>query len=442
MSKVVIKVENVSKKYRLGVIGTGRLKDDLNLWWAKMRGKENPYAKVDAVNAGSFEEKEFWALRDLSFDVKQGEVLGIIGKNGAGKSTLLKLLSRVTTPTTGEIKIKGRIASLLEVGTGFHPELTGRENIFLNGAILGMTKAEIRSKLDEIIAFSGVEVYIDTPVKRYSSGMYVRLAFAVAAHLEPEILIVDEVLAVGDADFQKKCLGKMNQVARDGRTILFVSHNMGAVQALCSKAILLQSGKSIFEGSTRDTIAKYSHMAFDGNKASIRWSDPEQAPGKFGVKMLSVRVLDDLGNERNIISDNEEFYLEMEFLVQNHGRYLTSNIQLFTESGIFVLSAGNWKSATLNVDPYSDQIFRKGVFRSKMKFPPYFFNEGGYYINAIINREAMTPIVFVEEAVTFTIMDSGDMRKEYTDFVGGVVRPKFEWETLQLEGSNQYIKNL
>lgn len=434
MSQVVISVEDVGKKYRLGVIGTGRLKDDLNLWWAKMRGKENPYTKVDSENPGSFDEKEFWALRDLSFQVNEGEVLGIIGKNGAGKSTLLKLLSRVTTPSTGEIKIKGRIASLLEVGTGFHPELTGRENIFLNGAILGMTKSEIRSKLDEIIAFSGVEVHIDTPVKRYSSGMYVRLAFAVAAHLEPEILIVDEVLAVGDADFQKKCIGKMGEVAKEGRTILFVSHNMGAVQALCTRAIMLQSGKLFYEGTTRETIAKYSHMAFDGTKAIRNWSDPSQAPGVSGVKLLSVKVLDIQGNVCNIFTDNEDFFIEMEFSVQNGGNSLTSNLQLFTEGGIFVLSSGNWSSATLNLDPYSDQIFGKGIYRSRMKFPAYFFNEGGYYINAIINREAMTPIVYVEEAVTFTIVDSGDMRKEYTDFVGGVIRPKFEWETAQISG--------
>jgi lipopolysaccharide transport system ATP-binding protein len=441
MSQVVIKVENVSKRYRLGVIGTGRLKDDINLWWARIRGKENPYTIVDSDHSGSFDQKDFWALKDLSFDVKEGEVLGIIGKNGAGKSTLLKLLSRVTSPTHGEIKMKGRIASLLEVGTGFHPELTGKENIFLNGAILGMSKSEIKKKLDEIIAFSGVAVHIDTPVKRYSSGMYVRLAFAVAAHLEPEILIVDEVLAVGDADFQKKCIGKMNEVAKEGRTILFVSHNMGAVQALCSRAILLQSGKSVYEGSTRDTIAKYSHTAFDGSKAIIEWIDPEKAPGKSGVKLLSVRIMDNLGHVRNIISDNEEFYLEMEFLVQEGNNYLTSNIQLFTEGGIFVLSSGNWPSATLNVDPYASQVLRKGVYKSRMKFPAYFFNEGGYHINAIINREAMTPIVYVEEAVTFTIIDSGDMRKEYTDFVGGVLRPKFEWETMQLQESSGLHRN-
>ena len=243
MSKVVISVEGLGKRYQLGNIGTGTLSRDLNKWWARYRGKEDPYSTLDPEQIDTRKNPDFWALQDLNFEVKQGEALGIIGKNGAGKSTLLKILSRVTSPTRGEIKVDGRIASLLEVGTGFHPELTGRENIFLNGAILGMTKREIKSKLDEIIDFSGVEQHIDTPVKRYSSGMYVRLAFAVAAHLEPEILIVDEVLAVGDADFQKKCLGKMNQVTGEGRTVLFVSHSMGAIQALCNRGIILKSGK-------------------------------------------------------------------------------------------------------------------------------------------------------------------------------------------------------
>ncbi len=245
MSDTVIKIDNISKQYRLGLVGTGTIIHDLNRWWYTVRGKEDPYLKIGETNdrASKASSKYVWALKDITFDIKQGEVLGIIGKNGAGKSTLLKLLSRVTAPTTGSIKAKGRIASLLEVGTGFHPELTGRENIFMNGAIMGMTKHEIRSKLDEIIDFAGVEKYIDTPVKRYSSGMTVRLGFAIAAHLEPEILVVDEVLAVGDAEFQKKAIGKMQDVSRgEGRTVLFVSHNMGAVEKLCNKAIILENG--------------------------------------------------------------------------------------------------------------------------------------------------------------------------------------------------------
>jgi lipopolysaccharide transport system ATP-binding protein len=257
---VILKAENISKQYRLGEVGTGTLSHDLNRWWAGLRGKEDPYLQVGAVNDRSAKATEdyVWALRDINFEVKQGEVLGIIGKNGAGKSTLLKILSRVTAPTTGSIKTRGRIASLLEVGTGFHGELSGRENIFMNGAILGMTKNEIKSKLDEIIDFSGCEMYIDTPVKRYSSGMTVRLGFAVAAHLEPEILVVDEVLAVGDAEFQKKAIGKMQDLSQEqGRTVLFVSHNMASIQNLCTRAILLENGNNVYNGSVSEVVDYY-----------------------------------------------------------------------------------------------------------------------------------------------------------------------------------------
>jgi lipopolysaccharide transport system ATP-binding protein len=270
----VIEVDDVWKKYRLGIIGAGTLRHDFERWWHRVRGKPDPHAKVGetanqrtraAITADAnsshrsaeLGDDEVWALRGVSFEVKQGEILGIIGRNGAGKSTLLKILSRVTSPTKGEVRIKGRIASLLEVGTGFHPELTGRENIFLNGAILGMTKAEIRTKLNEITAFAEVDKFLDTPVKRYSSGMYVRLAFAVAAHLESEILIVDEVLAVGDAQFQKKCLGKIGDVAHEGRTVLFVSHNMNAITALCSKVIVLKEGNVIFNGKAEESLNYY-----------------------------------------------------------------------------------------------------------------------------------------------------------------------------------------
>ena len=284
MSKIVIKVESISKQYRLGTVGTGSLAHDLNRTWHRVRGKEDPYLKIgEAIDRAVKGSSEYvWALQDINFEVKQGEVLGIIGRNGAGKSTLLKILSRTTTPTTGQIKIKGRVASLLEVGTGFHPELSGRENIFLNGAILGMTRHEIKSKFDEIVDFAGVERYIDTPVKRYSSGMYVRLAFGVAAHLEPEILIVDEVLAVGDAEFQKKALGKMKDVSgKDGRTVLFVSHNMGAVNNLCNKGILMQNGKINSYGSIESTINNYLKM--EDNKKHV---EIEISENRFGSKSV------------------------------------------------------------------------------------------------------------------------------------------------------------
>lgn len=258
MSDIVLSVENIWKQYRLGTVGTGTIREDVSRWWAKMRGKEDPTMRIGEANdRDSIKGDYVWALQDINFEVKRGEVLGIIGKNGAGKSTLLKILSKVTTPTKGSIKTKGRIASLLEVGTGFHPELTGRENIFLNGAILGMDKDYIKSRFEQIVEFSGIGKYIDTPVKRYSSGMYVRLAFAVAAHLEPEILIIDEVLAVGDAEFQKKCLGKMKDVSGEGRTVLFVSHDMRAVKSLCNEAIMLTNGQMSLQGTSEYVVNNY-----------------------------------------------------------------------------------------------------------------------------------------------------------------------------------------
>nr|WP_294794351.1 ABC transporter ATP-binding protein [uncultured Mucilaginibacter sp.] len=268
----VIKVENLSKAYQLGDFGTGTVSRDIERTWARLRGKEDPFLKIGETNDRSVKgtSNMVWSLKDLNFEVEQGDAVGIIGRNGAGKSTLLKLLSRVTSPTIGSIKIKGRIASLLEVGTGFHPELTGRENIFLNGAILGMRKAEIKRKFDEIVNFSGVERYIDTPVKRYSSGMYVRLAFAVAAHLESEILIVDEVLAVGDAEFQKKCLGKMGAISKgEGRTVLFVSHNMSSIEALCNKGILFDKAQIKYQGNIKSTVGFYLNNVINNANQSI-----------------------------------------------------------------------------------------------------------------------------------------------------------------------------
>jgi len=303
MSTVAIKVEGLGKLYRLGEIGTGTLSHDLNRAWARLRGKEDPFAIIGETNDRTTKgTSDFvWSLKNVDFEVKQGEVLGIIGRNGAGKSTLLKILSKVTAPTTGSVKVRGRIASLLEVGTGFHPELTGRENIFLNGAILGMTKAEIRSKFDEIVDFSGVERYIDTPVKRYSSGMYVRLAFAVAAFLEPEILIIDEVLAVGDAEFQKKCLGRMKDVSvNDGRTVLFVSHNMDAVRSLCNRAILMQQGMVNMIGPVADVVSKYyegikvnmvSEFEIDTQKPSIKSIVLDAELLKNGILSLNIQYI-------------------------------------------------------------------------------------------------------------------------------------------------------
>ncbi len=300
MNDTVIQVADLSKRYRLGVIGTGTLSHDLNRWWAKVRGRPDPTLKVGQAAGGSSPSPVggdrvptsdyMWALKDVSFDVRRGQILGIIGRNGAGKSTLLKILSRVTAPSSGEVRVRGRIASLLEVGTGFHPELTGRENILLNGAILGMRKAEIARKFDEIVAFSDVETYIDTPVKRYSSGMYVRLAFAVAAHLEPEILLVDEVLAVGDMAFQRRCLGKMGAVAKEGRTVLFVSHNMAAVESLCSRGLLLEGGRPLAMGRTTDVLDAYFALVGTGGVQDLALREDRQGNGKLRFTSLGFRA--------------------------------------------------------------------------------------------------------------------------------------------------------
>jgi len=286
MSKVILKVEDLSKQYRLGLVGTVTLRHDLKRWSYKIRGKEDPYLKVGDTNDRSKTtiSDYVWAIKNINFEVKQGEVLGIIGKNGAGKSTLFKILSRVTSPTTGQIKTKGRIASLLEVGTGFHPELTGKENIYLNGAILGMTKAEIKAKEKEIIEFSGCERYIDTPVKRYSSGIRVRLAFVVAAFLEPDILVVDEVLAAGDAEFQKKAIGKMQDISKgDGRTVLFVSHDMNAISKLTNRVILLKNGEVVFEGDTDEAVKEY--LKGDNNDLEYKYEGDLKTPKIIGVKL-------------------------------------------------------------------------------------------------------------------------------------------------------------
>ncbi|QHT65781.1 ATP-binding cassette domain-containing protein [Rhodocytophaga rosea] len=427
MSEVVISVEGLGKRYRLGSIGTGTLSQDLNIWWANLRGKENPYAKLEPDYPTHSKDNEFWALKDLNFEISQGQAVGIIGMNGAGKSTLLKILSRITAPTLGEIKVDGRIASLLEVGTGFHPDLTGRENIFLNGAILGMSKFEIRSKLDEIISFSGVEKHIDTPVKRYSSGMHVRLGFAVAAHLEPEILIVDEVLAVGDAEFQKKCIGKMKEVAGEGRTILFVSHNMAAVAKLCSRAILLRQGKIHLDSTVDDAIGTYLNLFSKDSKPEITWEYFGQSVDN--VQIIALRLLREDGTICGHFYINENFYIEIEYINLKEGLLLSSYFELRSLLEAGVLSSANWASATANEDNYSNTAFKKGKYKSRMKIPGNLLNEGTYRINAWILENVSATAAEAKEPLMVTIVDTGEMRKEYTGEWFGVVRPKLEWYT-------------
>lgn len=337
MSETIIEVDSLSKQYRLGLTGTGSLAHDLNRWWHVVRGKDDPYLTVgdrnDRTTKGT--SNYVWALRDVNFTVQKGEVLGIIGKNGAGKSTLLKVLSRTTAPTHGEVKIKGRVASLLEVGTGFHPELSGRDNIFLNGAILGMTRNEIRQKFDEIVDFAGVERYIDTPVKRYSSGMYVRLAFAVAAHLEPEILIVDEVLAVGDADFQKKCLGKMKDVtANQGRTVLFVSHQMGTIAQLCTRSILMEQGKILRTGRTEDIIESYLASRAESSEFTYR----NTSPGKK-IYFSEIIPLNEKMQPTDNFAFNESIYLSCQLEMPEKDNGIQISITLQDKFGYYISTA-------------------------------------------------------------------------------------------------------
>jgi lipopolysaccharide transport system ATP-binding protein len=376
----VISVENVSKAYRLGQIGGGTLKEDVARWWAKLRGKPDPFLKIGEEHHARKMGEQFWALDNVSFDVKQGEVLGIIGRNGAGKSTLLKILSQVTTPTSGQIKIKGRIASLLEVGTGFNPEMTGRENIFLNGAILGMTKAEIRKKFDEIVAFSGVEEFIDTPVKRYSSGMYVRLAFAVAAHLEPEILIVDEVLAVGDAEFQKKCLGKMKEVSKgQGRTVLFVSHNMNAIESLCQRIVHLKQGRlHSITNDLRGAIAAY--LSDPATSHGAEWCNPGEA---FFNPWFHPRCFY-LGNEQGQpakmpVSNDQPVYIWIEGEVKQEDAALNVGYAVYDDTGTLLY----WSVQTDMPENLWPRVAQgRNILRSQI--PPRFLNQGKYRLELIV----------------------------------------------------------
>ena len=337
MSDIAISIENVSKSYRLGVIGTGTFYGDLKRWWARQLGKPDPYLKLGQVDHGNRDGQTIWAVKDVNISIKQGEAVGIIGRNGAGKSTLLKILSRVTAPTEGVIKVNGRIASLLEVGTGFHSQLTGRENIYLNGAINGMTRDEVKRKMDEIVAFSGVEQFIDTPVKRYSSGMYIRLAFSVAAHLDPDILVVDEVLAVGDTEFQKKCLGKMNDVVGQGRTVLFVSHNMAAVQALCPRGIVLQRGSMIFSGTQNEAIRNYVDSV---NKPDVFLSDLSLRPGSGQIRITNAYLRDAEGHPLNAAQSGQEIFVCLRYKANKNyaGGAVKTGIIVYDQQGIAIFT--------------------------------------------------------------------------------------------------------
>ncbi len=412
MAKKLIEAENISKHYKLGAVGSHSLLEDLRDWW---NGRSNQLV----TEAES--RKQIWALRDIHFDVYQGEVLGLIGKNGAGKSTLLKIISRITLPTKGRISGNGRIASLLEVGTGFHSELTGRENIYLNGHIMGMKKKEIERKFDEIIEFSGVSRFLDTPVKRYSSGMYMRLAFSVAAHLDPEILVIDEVLAVGDAEFQQKCLAKIKSISQEqGKTILFVSHNIQTIRNVCNRALALEKGEIIAFGETENVLASYikkNRDRFLGTDYSLQKS----FPGNEFIRVHRVELIPNYLNDYQIIDVRTELNIQFEFYYQvEEPGELMVNLQVFSNAGelIFELASVNYS-------------FRNGIVKGESSIPGDFLNDGLYYISLAFVRNSTTRLFYFESCLSFDVEDYKDSGSVFGGKWGGVVRPSFPLKLLQ-----------
>lgn len=420
-SNVIIRVENLAKLYKIGTIGTGSLRQDLQYWWSRsVLKRENPFFDLDSQTSLD-KEKLIWALKDINFEVTRGEAVGIIGSNGSGKSTLLKIISRIVRPTSGSVKGNGKVSSLLEVGTGFHEELTGRENVFISGYTLGMNKEEVRRKFDEIVSFSGVEKFIDTPVKRYSSGMYVRLAFAVAAHLEPDILIVDEVLAVGDADFQKKCLSKMREVSQtEGRTILFVSHNMQAIHNLCDRALWLDHGKIKDIGIASKVINKYvSNIQKLNLKQS--WHTPQEAPGNNLVRFKQVELIPQLLNANEPLDIRTPFTVKFQFWNFLDDVQLSAGLVLFSYTGecIFDLLSPGTNCKT-------------GIVEGECSIPGNFLNDGPYYISINVVRDTSIPLYNLEECLSFELEDYRGGIQYYGKW-WGAVRPKFPFLLKQKE---------
>lgn len=419
-----IEFENVSKQYRLGLVSTGTVAHDLNRWWTmNVLRKEDPYLKIGETNDRSKkgESDYVWALKDINFSVEQGDVVGIIGKNGAGKSTLLKLLSRVTTPTTGQIRVRGRIASLLEVGTGFHPEMTGRENIYLNGAIMGMTKAEVSRKLDEIVDFSGCERYIDTPVKRYSSGMTVRLGFAIAAHLEPEILVVDEVLAVGDAEFQKKAIGKMQDVSKgEGRTVLFVSHNMAAVKSLCKKGVLLENGMVKETGMVDDIVGHYlkGDNAIENYKV---WKEPVVKKDEFELLEIGVKKKD--GTFEDIIHMDDEIEIKLKYRIKHDLENFYTVFHIKNERGEKILTSTCREKIALK--------HSEGIYKQKCVVPSSYFNWGNFSLDfhAMKNKKIL---LTEEDIISWSIVNNIIKEGYWMGRVEGDIIPNFDYQEILL----------
>jgi lipopolysaccharide transport system ATP-binding protein len=423
MSEPIISVENLSKRYLI----THQATQGDGLRHVMERALRNPLSLFRRAPQQPKNQEEFWALRNINLSIHQGEVVGIIGRNGAGKSTFLKILSRIAEPTTGRIRLRGRVASLLEVGTGFHPELTGRENIFLNGVILGMTRAETRRKFDEIVAFSGVERFLDTPVKRYSSGMYVRLAFAVAAHLEPEILVVDEVLAVGDAEFQAKCLGKMSEVASCGRTVLFVSHNMQAVTRLCSRCVFLDQGEIRMDGNSNAVANSYlnSGLAASGKR---EWGAATSAPGDEVARLVGVRICAASGEVVDCSDVRHPVVVEIDYIVAKGGQQLLPHFSLRNQDGVVVFVA-------VDLDPqWRGRRRPSGRYVSRATIPGNFLSEGLLSVQVVVM--SLNPQVVhakVDDCVAFRMVDdltaNDTARGDYRKPMPGVVRPSLEWTT-------------
>jgi lipopolysaccharide transport system ATP-binding protein len=427
MSDIAIQVEKISKEFRLGRKHKKHktLRDTLADTITAPIRKAGKLLRGEPAGAAELDEK-IWALRDISFEIKQGEAVGIIGRNGAGKSTLLKVLSRITDPTEGVATIRGRIGSLLEVGTGFHQELTGRENIFLNGAILGMKKIEIDKNFDEIVAFAEVEKFIDTPVKHYSSGMYLRLAFAVAAYLEPEILIVDEVLAVGDSRFQKKCLNKMEDVGKQGRTVLFVSHNMSAITRLCQRTILLDGGRLLHDGPSHHVVGLYMHSGL-GTIAVREWPDHTKAPGGEVARLRAVRVKTEDGRITDTVNIGQPVAIEIEYEVLKSGYVLLPNQTVFNDEGVNIFQVHDtdpaWKSRPRPAGRYVSTVWIPGNFLSDGML---FVSSGMGTLNPPIRQ------FYERDAVAFNVIDNladGGARGDWPGIMGGLVRPLLKWDT-------------
>jgi len=430
MSNPVISVRGLGKKYRLGATHRyDSLRDQITNTFKSLFSRNGNKTGADPTKVDNRmnDAKEFWALRDISIDIEQGEIIGIIGPNGAGKSTLLKILSEITEPTVGEIRIRGQVGTLLEVGTGFHPELSGRENIFLNGAILGMKRREIKSKIEDIVEFSGIGNFLDTPVKRYSSGMYVRLAFSVAAYLESEILLVDEVLAVGDSNFQKKCINKMDDFSKSGKTIIFVSHNMNAITRLCSRVILLLEGGICEDGPSTKTVASYLNREKKG-KAFVEWNNLDCAPGNDWVSLISMKIRDHNGNVNEIHDISKPINIEIEYFIKKPGLKMLPKLHIINGEGniVFVTQDNN--------SYWTHEPGQYGYYESTLEIPGNFLSEGTYSVlGQIVTHDPNNIVhVFERDAVTFHAVESlsaNQTRGKYSGHIPGIVRPLLFWNT-------------